>query len=370
LSDAPRKVAVLLGAGHAHLHIIQNARRFTERGHRLVVLAPPSFYYSGLATGVLGGAYEPDLDRVDIAALAARSGAEFVEERAARLDREARELRLEDGASIAYDALSINLGSEPPAIPGDDDPRAYSVKPIPRLFDLRYDLEADFDAGRAPRVVIAGGGATAAEIAVNISGLATRCGGRADITLATAETPLAQLPQGAAIALLGVFAARGIAVRTDFRVASLADGMAIAETGEALSFDRFVNATGLHPRSLPEGADLPLAEDGAMLVDGHLRSPADPRIHGGGDGVAVEGHALPRIGVYAIRQAPVLLANLLASLDGTPARAFRPQRQYLWIINLGDGTALAMRGGLWWRGRLAFGLKDRIDLRFLRGLRS
>jgi NADH dehydrogenase FAD-containing subunit len=369
LSDAPRKVAVLLGAGHAHLHIIQNARLFTERGHRLVVVAPWSFCYSGLATGVLGGAYEPDLDRVDIAALAARSGAEFVEGRVARIDREAGELRLEDGASIAYDALSINLGSEPPAIPGDDDPRAYSVKPIPRLFDLRNDLEADFGAGRTPRVVIAGGGATAAEIAVNISGLAGRCGGRADITLATAETPLAQLPKGAAKALLGVFAARGIAVRTDCRVASLADGMAIGATGDALPFDRFVNATGLHPRSLPEG-DLPLAEDGAMLVDRHLRSPADPRIHGGGDGVAVEGHALPRIGVYAIRQAPVLLANLLASLDGPPPTEFRPQRLYLWIINLGDGTALAMRGGLWWRGRLAFRLKDRIDRRFLRGLRS
>jgi hypothetical protein len=66
----------------------------------------------------------------------------------------------------------------------------------------------------------------------------------------------------------------------------------------------------------------------------------------------------------------VLLVNLLANLEGTPATEFRPQRLYLWIINLGDGTALAMRGGLWWRGRLAFRLKDWIDRRFLKELRS
>ena len=370
MSAPPRKVAVLVGAGHAHLHIIQAARRFGDRGHRLVVVAPRHFFYSGLATGVLGGEYDPALDRIDVAALSARCGAAFVEGRVVGLDRDARLLRLHDGASVPYDALSINLGSAPPSIEGDDDPRAYSVKPIPRLFELRRDLEADFRAGRVPRVVVAGGGATAAEIAANICGLAGRCGARVDITLAAAgAAPLAQMPRGAARAVLDDFARRGIAVRTDFRVIRLAAGMAVAETGE-LPFDRFVNATGLHPRPLPEGADLPVDESGAMKVDRHLRSPGDPRVHGGGDGVAVEGDVLPRIGVYAIRQAPVLRDNLLASLDGAPATSFRPQRRYLWIVNLGDGSALAMRGRLWWRGRLAFWLKDWIDRRFLKGLRS
>ena len=362
------KVAVLLGAGHAHLHVIRAARRFVERGHGLVVVAPGPFFYSGLATGVLGGEYEPDLDSVDVAELAARSGAAFAAGRGVGLDRDRRLLRIQDGSMLPYDALSINLGSEPRPIPGDDIPSAYSVKPIPRLFDLRRDLDADFAAGRAPRVVVAGGGATAAELAANIAGLAARRGASATVTLAAAGDLLAQMPPGAATALLKNFAERGIVVRRGFRVLRLADGLAFSESGGSLPFDRFVNATGLHPRSLP-GADLPLGEDGAMLVDRYLRSPADPRIHGGGDGVAVDGHALPRIGVYAIREAPVLLDNLLASLEGTPPEEFSPQRRYLWIVNLGDGTGLAMRGRFWWRGRLALRLKDWIDRRFLDALR-
>ena len=35
-------------------------------------------------------------------------------------------------------------------------------------------------------------------------------------------------------------------------------------------------------------------------------------------------------------------------------------------MNLGSGTGLAARSGLWWHGRAAFRLKDWIDRRFLR----
>jgi NADH dehydrogenase FAD-containing subunit len=76
------------------------------------------------------------------------------------------------------------------------------------------------------------------------------------------------------------------------------------------------------------------------------------------------------VGVYAIRQAPVLTANLEAALDGRPPVPFRPQRRYLAILNLGDGTGLATWGGLWWHGRAAFRLKDLIDRRFLAAHRT
>jgi NADH dehydrogenase FAD-containing subunit len=150
----------------------------------------------------------------------------------------------------------------------------------------------------------------------------------------------------------------------------LEEGSAVVADSEPVRFDFFINATGLQPPRILKQLDLPLADDGALSVDAHLRSPADPAIHGGGDCVAVEGHALPRIGVYAIRQAPILFHNLLASLDGTAPRRFTPQKHYLWIMNLGDGTGLAARSGMWWRGRSAFLLKDWIDRRFLRSFQE
>jgi NADH dehydrogenase FAD-containing subunit len=111
---------------------------------------------------------------------------------------------------------------------------------------------------------------------------------------------------------------------------------------------------------------LPTSADGALLVDRYLRSVADPRVFGGGDCIAFQGRALPRVGVYAIREAPILFHNLLATLQGRPLRPFKPQRHCLLILNLGDGTGLATWGRFHWHGRLAFWLKDRIDRAFLR----
>jgi NADH dehydrogenase FAD-containing subunit len=115
---------------------------------------------------------------------------------------------------------------------------------------------------------------------------------------------------------------------------------------------------------------LPVDASGALVTDAHLRSVGNPAVLGAGDGIAVQGHDLDKVGVYAIRQGPVLTANLLAALEGGPRETFRPQRRYLWIMNLGDGTGLAVHGDLWWHGRAAFFLKDLIDRRFLAAHRA
>jgi NADH dehydrogenase FAD-containing subunit len=278
---------------------------------------------------------------------------------------------LERNGPLAFEALSVNLGSFPPKIPGDDQPGAYSAKPIYRLRELRADLEARFTAGAAPpRVVIAGAGATGAELAGNIARLAHSAGAAAEIVvLAGGSRLLAQLPPRAAAAVRRTLQRRGVMFRLESRVTHLEQGRAVLEGGEGIGFEFFVNATGLQPASVLQKFGLPMSDEGALVVNAHLRSPADARIHGGGDCVALEGHPLPRIGVYAVRQGPVLLHNLLASLEGSQPRRFEPQKKYLWIMNLGDGSGLAARGTLWWRGRSSFLLKDWIDRRFLDGHR-
>jgi hypothetical protein len=51
-------------------------------------------------------------------------------------------------------------------------------------------------------------------------------------------------------------------------------------------------------------------------------------------------------------------------------RRYRPQRQWLSIMDLGDGTGLAMRGRFWWMGRSALALKRRLDLDFIAAMRA
>jgi NADH dehydrogenase FAD-containing subunit len=72
------------------------------------------------------------------------------------------------------------------------------------------------------------------------------------------------------------------------------------------------------------------------------------------------------VGVYAVRENPILLHNLQAALEGRIMRRFKPGGDYLLIFNMGDDRAIFWKRQFVFAGKLAFWLKDYIDRRFMR----
>jgi NADH dehydrogenase FAD-containing subunit len=365
-----RKRVVLVGAGHAHLEAIRQAGEFSRRGFELVVVAPDTFWYSGLATGMVGGTYSPALDQVDVAALVGRGGGRFVLDRATFIDTSGRRVILERGNTLPYDVVSLNLGSEVPAdpVPGLAE-YATLVKPIRNLWRLRQDLVDRLDSGlmREPAsVVVLGGGASGCELAGNLKRLVDDHGGAAEIRVLTGGNRLLEAaPRPAARIVERSFQQRGVIVELNARVVRVESGFALTHDDRRMPFDVLIAAIGLRPPAWVRATGLPTDEDGALQVDSYLRSIADPAVFGAGDCINFAGRNLAKIGVYAVRQAPALLHNLLATLEGRPLRRFRPQKRFLLILNLGDGKGLATWGRFFWHGRLPFRIKDWIDRRFL-----
>jgi NADH dehydrogenase FAD-containing subunit len=362
---------VLVGAGHAHLHVIANAAALVRRGATVVVVAPDDFWYSGLATGVLAGQYEPALDVVDVGALLARAGGRFVRDAAAAVDPAARHVALASGETLPYDLLSLDVGSEVAvdALPGATR-HALAVKPLSNLVRLRRDLEARWDRAEHARVVVIGGGSSGVEVAAATQQLAIRRRGSVEVTLLTdTDRLLPAIRRGPALRAARELERRGVRCLTETRVTSIEADRVRTATGGVYPFDLLALATGLVPAPVLRHGGLATDDAGALLVDATLRSTLHPDVFGAGDCIAFEGRALPHIGVHAVKQAPVLLHNLLAVLDGRRLRRYRPQRRALLIVNLGDGTGLASWGRLAWRGRAAFLLKDRIDRRWLASVR-
>jgi NADH dehydrogenase FAD-containing subunit len=347
---------------------LKRTAEFVRGGCELVLVAPDSFWYSGLATGMLAGIYPPALDQIDVEALAAKGGGRFLRASATRIDAAARMVHLDVGPPLSYDVVSCNLGSEVPvgSIPGAEA-HGYAVKPIRNLWHLRQALEARLATPDQPlRVVGVGGGTTACEIAVNIRRLISDHNGTATITvLARGDTILEKMHRGAAEKMKDILQRQGVELALRSPVVRVESQAVLTDDGRQIPYDFLIHAIGLNPPGLLRATGLPSSEN-ALLVDRYLRSVADARVFGGGDCIAFQGRALPRVGVYAVRQAPVLFHNLLATLQGRPLRPFKPQRRFLLILNLGDGTGLATWGSFHWHGRLAFWLKDRIDRAFLR----
>lgn len=367
-----QKRVVFVGGGHAHLYSLKRTGELVGRGAQVTLVAPQRYhYYSGMGPGLLSGFYRPDEARVDVHALAVAAGCTFVQDRVISVDAGTRLLRLEGGPALAYDLVSFNTGSRVPAerIAGAGD-EATAVKPIENLEGLRKRLLARRGDGSC-RVLVLGGGPAGVELAANLWRLGRDGAVPLEITVCEAGDRL--LPGLAARAGTLAFTslgARGITVRTGFAAALLEAGSARSASGEALSYDEAVLTVGIVPHDLYRLSGLPTGPDGGLLVDEFLRSPAHPEVFGGGDCVCFGPRPLPRVGVYAVRQAPVLFRNLLAAVEGRPPEPFRPQRRYLLILNLGDGRGLATWGGWTACGTWALRWKDRLDRAFLRGFQS
>lgn len=279
---------------------------------------------------MLAGLVSPHEDHVDVAKLVAGTGAVLCRGTMIGLDRAAREVLHDDGKRLAFDLLSLNLGSRPPPLPAQGQV-VYSVKPVRSLVELRRRIEQAWQSpiGDVLRVAIVGGGITGVEVAANLRALADLHRQQMQISIYNRSEPLKQLPHGAAGALLRHLRRSGIEVRWPVSVTMAGTSGIHFDDGTPDDCDVVINATGLVPPDLTRRLGLATSNDGALVVDEYLRSAGDASIFAAGDCVALGGFSLPRVGVYAVRQAPVLLANLCATLSDIPLTEFGPQRRFL-----------------------------------------
>ncbi|MBP9142858.1 MAG: FAD-dependent oxidoreductase [Thermoanaerobaculia bacterium] len=365
---------VLLGGGHAHVHLLAQAARapLAPPGELELTLVSPyeRHLYSGMVPGYLQGIYaETDLT-FDLRALAARAGARFITAKADRIDAAARRVEVA-GERLPYDLLSLDVGSEPAGLETSGvREHALTVRPMNRAAALRRRAEELFASGAADRVEVAvvGGGAAGVEVAFALERLGRERAARVRVTIVEAATDVvpefSRRVQGIAGRLL---AARGIAVCAGRPVAAVEAASVVLDDGRRLPSQLTVWIAGAAaPRLLAE-SDLPKDPDGFLLVDATLRAVDGGPLFGAGDCIGIAGYpGLAKAGVYAVREAPILDHNLRAALAGTEPRRFRPQAGFLALLNSADGRAIWRWKGLAGHSRLAWRLKDRLDRAFLR----
>jgi NADH dehydrogenase FAD-containing subunit len=362
-----RKHLVLVGAGHAHMTVLKRLADFTAGGHRVTVIGPgPLHYYSGMGPGMLSGIYRPEEIRFDVKRMALSGGASFIEDMVVRVESARRELQLQGGGRVAYDVASFNTGS---GVPIDASISAHEavvpVKPIEKLLDARQRVLAALRQ-RELSIVVAGGGPAGLEIAANLRRLVKEASGAAEITLVAGERLLAGFDPVVRRKAQRGLARLAVTLIEGRKVESAAGRRVRLTSGESRPCDFLFMAVGVKPSSLFRDSGLPTGEEGGLLVNRFLQSVAHPEIFGGGDCIRFAPRPLAKVGVYAVRQNPVLLENLRRALEGRPLTAFTPQQDYLLAFNMGDGTAIVRWKGFVFDGRLGFVLKDYLDRRFMK----
>ena len=361
------KHLVIVGAGHAHLTVLKSLKEFKDAGHRVtVVSSSPLHYYSGMGPGMLSGIYRPEEIRFNVKKMSEDRGAAFVEDNVVKIRPQEKKIDLQSGDEVPYDVLSLNTGSYVPAkeaMPADES--VFTVKPIEKLLLARQRIMEDLK-GKDLKITVVGGGPTGVEVAGNLERLAKNESGRCRITLVAGSRLLSGFKDSVRKHALKSLTSRHVQVIEGARVAAVKDRKTELSTGDVLDNDYVFMAVGVKPSSLFIDSDLPVGQDGGMLVNKFLQSVAYPELFGGGDCISFKPQPLAKVGVYAVRQNPILLHNLLSVLNGGVLQEFIPQGTFLLALNMGDGTAVVRWHFLTWCGPLGFTLKNYIDRKFMK----
>jgi selenide,water dikinase len=356
---------VLLGGGQAHLFVLEALRAGRLPGADVtLVSATAQHAHDAMLPGLVAGHLTEADCTFDLAALAQRAGASFVEGRAARIDPDARRVHLDAGPVIEYEHLSIGTGAAPAGqdVPGVAE-RAHAVRPLGRARALIAALAAAPDG---VRVAVVGGGTTGVEAAFAIR---ARLAARGSVALLEAAARL--LPgrtAAAAEAALRELRAADIGVALGARVEAVEAGSLTVGFGAHVPADLVVWAGGVTAAPLGRDAGLATDENGYVLVDGNLRSVSHPAIFAVGDAASLsEAPSAPKAGAYAVRQGPVLAKNLAALCAGRPlTRFYRPQHDQLALMSTCTGRAIFVRGRTAIATPWAQRLKDYLDRGFVR----
>jgi selenide,water dikinase len=367
---------VLVGGGHSHVGVLRRFAMKPMPGVRLTVVCRDTHTpYSGMLPGYVAGHYGYDDVHIDLRRLAEFAGARFFRTEAVGLDRHDHKLYCSDRPAIAYDRLSINIGSTPKLNDaGGQSSRAVAVKPIYQFNERWLALLARVQSQPGPmHIVVVGGGAGGVELLLAMqhrlrqelhslgqdpSALRFSLFTRGATILPTHNTAVQQR-------FTRTLKDRGVALHLNAAVQAVHDQGLTTGNGEHYMADEVIWVTRAGGASWLRDTGLELDDDGFIKVTDTLQTVTDPDVFAAGDIASMVNHPREKAGVFAVRQGPPLARNLRRSLEGLPLRDYHPQRRWLALISTGDQYAVASRGALSVAGAWLWRWKDHIDRRFM-----
>lgn len=375
----PPRQLVLIGAGHTHLQIITWwRRRQFPRTELTLVSAFDHAAYSGMLPSALAGLYQPNEMLIDLPRLCRHCGVRLIVDRANRLDPVNRIVEFAHQPALEFDVASINIGSVPAAEPLWQSHRILiSVKPLSSFlqrFEVRFrELVEQFRMAPGPemlQIVVVGAGAAGIELALCLEQHKHELELPADVRVVDGNPGILEGFSTRTIAKVEkLLKLRGIDLSLGSAVVDCEDdgpGVLVLENGGRVRADLVIWAAGASPPMALRGFDLPKSARGFLATRRTLQTTADAPVFVSGDTADMESYDIPKAGVFAVRQGPILWRNLQNHLAGEPLIEFRPQSSFLRLLSCGDGTAILDYKGFTVHSGWAWNLKNWIDRGWVR----
>ena len=367
---------VLVGGGHAHVHVLKAFAMRPEQGVRLTLITRDlETPYSGMLPGVVAGLYMPDEAHIDLLRLATATGTRLIHAEAVGLDRVQKRVLLAGRPPVAYDIAALDVGITPALehIAGAAE-HAVAVKPIGgflRKFDELLRRCRQPDGPR--RIAVIGGGAGGVELLLSMRSrllakatVEGRDAAHFSFALVTDGEILSTHNPRVRAAFRRVFKERGIALHEHRQARAVTPRAIEFADAPPLAADAVLMTTAAAPPAWFVETGLARDPGGFLAVGPTLQVTNEPDVFACGDCAGLVETPREKAGVIAVRAGPPLAANLRRHARGEALRPWRPQRRYLALISTGERYAVASRGAFRAEGAWLWTLKDWIDRRWMR----
>ncbi|MGB7314664.1 MAG: selenide, water dikinase SelD [Nodosilinea sp.] len=379
---------VLVGGGHTHALVLRGWGMAPVPGVRLTLLTDlVDTPYSGMLPSYVAGRYSFDEAHIDLRPLTRFAQCRLIVDRAIGLDLAQQQVLCANHPPLSYDVLSIDTGSTPATVtvPGAAD-YAIAAKPVPALLrQWQLIVEAVEANPHAPLTLgVVGGGVGGVELTIALHERLVNL--LSDLGASAANLTLHLFHRGQELAaersrwtrrrLERVLRSRGIHVHLNEAVTEVSldqsTGQRIVRgaSGLMVGCDRLFWVTSAAAPAWLQDSGLSLTEQGFIQVGDTLQTLSHPNVFAVGDVATMVHHPRPKAGVFAVRQGPPLTDNLRRYLQNKPLKPFRPQHQFLSLIETGSGKAIADRGPFAIESPLAHRWKDHIDRKFMARFRD
>jgi len=359
------KDLVLLGGGHSHAIVLRMWGMKPMPGVRLTLITERvDTPYSGMLPGHIAGFYTHDECHIDLRQLANFAQAQLYIDKAIGLDLENQQVICANHPNVAFDILSIDIGSTPTVlnVPGAAE-YAIPAKPVSKLLEHWEDLCQD---PNDMTIAIVGGGAGGVELSLAMQANLQRLHHPKIHLFHHGAELMREYHPSARRKLAEVLNQRGIHVHLPERVCQVEPQKVICESGLQVECNKTFWVTQADSPLWLKNSDCDTDARGFIQVNDYLQSVSHPNIFAAGDIASMVNYTRPKAGVFAVRQGKPLFENLQRILTLQQLQPYKPQKEYLSLIGTGKGEAIASRGSftsnphkLLWRA------KDWIDRRFM-----
>ena len=376
------KDLILIGGGHSHALVLRKMGMTPWPADVRITLMTnlADTPYSGMLPCHISGLYDFDTAHIDLRPLTRFANCRLIMDEMVGLDTQQQRVLCRNHPPLAYDALSIDVGSTPmkSKVPGAAE-HAIPAKPVPNLLRAwasylnRVEKDFKLDRQKLATISIVGGGVGGVEMAfamqMRLQQLAESVGAsnrqiavhifQRSEHLAKGRNRLTQWM------VERLCKEKEIVVHTGETVCEVMANAVRCESGLVVKCDRTFWVTNASAPPWLKDTNLALTENGFLAVKDTLQTCSHENIFAAGDVATMVNHHRPKAGVFAVRQGPPLYENLKRYVIGQRLKPFSPQRRYLNIIDTDTEKAIASWGPFAIHAKWCRAWKNRIDRKFM-----